>query len=430
MLDATMLPSTAQETVPLTKIKSTLTTIWQRQNEARRAEGKKELTRSSVMTLVAFSPDAKETAWLHDAIAGLTGQHPSRAIILADNRDGTVLQNNMATVEILTHSQDGTGAVGSEIITLPVPEGSRRNLAPLVTPLLLPDMPIFVWWSGGLPTRDETLASLLEIGDYSIFDSADFDNPNEDLVRLADLMTRRRQRQVTHAAFNDFNWTRIKPWRELAAQCFDPEGRGALLRAVDRVAIEYAVEAGEETCPFQAYLFAGWLASRLGWQQQSARQRANGRLVSEWTAPRTGQTVTVDITPRTVEKTSDWREISSATILRMQEDDSVGAVSYDQLDANSAVSLGALMRVTLTAHLGEMTATFDIARDGLSQQATSVTTLGKADPESRHSALDSYGEAALLHQQLTVFNYDHVYEDAILAARTLVSGLSHGGNGK
>jgi glucose-6-phosphate dehydrogenase assembly protein OpcA len=369
MLDATMIPSTAQEVVPLAKIKSTLTTIWQRVNEARRADGKKEMTRSSVMTLVAFAPDAKETAWLHDAIAGLTGQHPSRAIILADNRDGTTLQNNMATVEIQEHNLDGAGAVGSEIITLPVPEGSRRNLATLVTPLLLTDMPIFVWWSGGLPTRDETLSSLLEIGDYSIFDSADFDNPNEDLVRLADLMTKRRQRQVTHAAFNDFNWTRIKPWRELTAQCFDPEGRGTFLRNLDRVTIEYAVEQGEEACPFQAYLFAGWLASRLGWQAQHTRQRANGRLVSEWTAPRTGQQVVVDIAPRTVEKTSDWRESSSVTIQRMQMDDHAGAISNEHLAENSAVSLGAVMRVNLSARLGELTSSFDIARDGTSQQA-------------------------------------------------------------
>ncbi|MBA3824291.1 MAG: glucose-6-phosphate dehydrogenase assembly protein OpcA, partial [Ktedonobacterales bacterium] len=266
MLDATMIPSTAQEVVPLTKIKATLSTIWQRLNEARRADGKKELTRSSVMTLVAFAPDAKETAWLHDAISGLTGQHPSRAIILADGKQG-----DMATVEIRAHSLDGTGAVGSEIITLPVPEGNRRNLAALVTPLLLPDMPIFVWWSGGLPTRDETLYGLLELGDYSIFDSADFDNPKEDLIRLADLMVKRRQRQVTHAAFNDFNWTRIKPWRELTAQCFDAEGRGTFLRALDRVNIEYAVQPGEDACPFQSYIFAGWLASRLGWQPSTTR---------------------------------------------------------------------------------------------------------------------------------------------------------------
>ncbi len=425
MLDATMVPSTAQETVPLTKIKSTLMTIWQRLNEARRADGKKELTRSSVMTLVAFAPSAKETAWLHDAIIGLTGQHPSRAIILADGMSG-----DLATVEIRAHNLDGTGAVGSEIITLPVPEGNRRNLAALVTPLLLTDMPIFVWWSGGLPTRDDTLFSLLEVGDYSIFDSADFDNPSEDLVRLADLMVKRRQRQVTHAAFNDFNWTRIKPWRELTAQCFDPEGRGVFLRSLDRVNIEYAVESGEDACPFQAYLFAGWLASRLGWQQKSTRQRANGRLVSEWTAPRTGQTVIVDIAPRTVEKTSDWRASSSVTLQRMQMDDTAGPVTHDQLSEDSAVSLGAVMRVNLTARMGELTATFDIARDGTSQQATTLAHIGKADPESRHSALDSYGEAALLHQQLTVFNYDHVYEDAVLAARAMVSGQDHGGSGK
>ena len=429
MLDATMTPSKAQEVVPLTKIKSTLTTIWQRLNEERRATGYKELTRSSVMTLVAYAPDPTEAEWLHDAIAGLTGQHPSRAIILADGKAGTTL-NDLATVEILPHSVDGNGAVGSEIITLPVPDANRRNLATLVTPLLLTDMPIFVWWSGGLPTRDETLYSLIELGDYSIFDSADFDHPTEDLVRLADLMVKRRQRQVTHAAFNDFNWTRIKPWRELTAQCFDPDGRGAFLRALDRVSIEYAVEAGEEACPFQAYIFAGWLASRLGWQQHSARQRANGRLVSEWTAPRTGQAITLEIAPRTVEKTSDWREISSVTIQRMQADDATGPISNDHMAEDSAVSLGALMRVSLSAQLGELTASFDIARDGTSQQATTLSAIGKADPETRHSALDSYGEAALLHQQLAVFNYDHVYEDAVLAARTLVSGLDHGGSGK
>jgi len=44
--------------------------------------------------------------------------------------------------------------------------------------------------------------------------------------------------------------------------------------------------------------------------------------------------------------------------------DLAGAVTHEQLSEDSAVSLGAVMRVALSAHLGELSASFDIARDG------------------------------------------------------------------
>ncbi len=81
-------------------------------------------------------------------------------------------------------------------------------------------------------------------------------------------------RRKKASAFSDLNWARQAPWRELTAQFFDDRQLMPYLEGIDRVTIEYA--AGEEDQPAnaaQGHLFAGWLASRLGWRPLGAMGR-------------------------------------------------------------------------------------------------------------------------------------------------------------
>jgi glucose-6-phosphate dehydrogenase assembly protein OpcA len=59
----------------------------------------------------------------------------------------------------------------------------------------------------------------------------------------------------------DLNWRRLSAWQELTAEAFDPPSRRAALSEVDRFVLDY--EAGNAA---QAFLYLGWLASRLNWR--------------------------------------------------------------------------------------------------------------------------------------------------------------------
>lgn len=410
MILAPALPPKAQQDVPLDQVKNALHIMWNELNDSSRSQTQNDVLRSSVMTLVAYAPSADQARWLSDAIANLTGQHPSRAIILSMEPESRAAVPT-ATVSLVGHRLPNTNAlVGSEQIILHIPGPPSRRIASLVLPLLLSDMPIFVWWSGGLPPRDDVVLSLVELGDYSLFDSADFEMPEDDLVRLADLIQKRRRNLVNHAGFNDFNWTRVKPWRELTAQCFDPLPRRAFLNGIDRVTIEYARDG--DACPQQAYLFAGWLASRLSWRLLGSHRRANGRVIADFISTQSMGRIAVEIAPRGGLKTEDWRSISS--------------VAIDMQDAQTPpmLSLGALTHVEITSRLDQRQATFTIHRDeDLKHARTTAAISDQHNPEQRYAPLESLNAEELLHEQLTIFNYDHIYEDAVLAAKEVVQPL-------
>ncbi|MGH2524438.1 MAG: OpcA/G6PD domain-containing protein, partial [Anaerolineales bacterium] len=60
---------------------------------------------------------------------------------------------------------------------------------------------------------------------------------------------------------SDVSWARLASWRYLTAQTFDPPPVRAYLAQIERVQITYA-----EGSPVLAWLFGGWLASRLEWK--------------------------------------------------------------------------------------------------------------------------------------------------------------------
>lgn len=63
---------------------------------------------------------------------------------------------------------------------------------------------------------------------------------------------------------SDLNWQRIAPWQELTAEAFDPPEKRASIKDIDQVSINY-----EKGNPSQAFLFLGWMASRLNWKPVS-----------------------------------------------------------------------------------------------------------------------------------------------------------------
>ena len=57
-----------------------------------------------------------------------------------------------------------------------------------VAPLLVPDVPVFLWWKD-IPHYDDKLFNRLsEMADRVVIDSASFDQPHQDLLRLAEIL--------------------------------------------------------------------------------------------------------------------------------------------------------------------------------------------------------------------------------------------------
>ena len=132
-----------------------------------------------------------------------------------------------------------------------------HHVAPLVSALLLPDMPVAVWWIGDLPRDAHDYAeTLLEPADRLIYDSSLFEG-------FADLDLVSRIAEQTTTAPADLNWARIEEWRAATASLFDPLPMRQRLESIRTVRV---YSGGDDSfgATSEALFYVAWLQAQTG----------------------------------------------------------------------------------------------------------------------------------------------------------------------
>ncbi|MGZ8563044.1 MAG: glucose-6-phosphate dehydrogenase assembly protein OpcA, partial [Candidatus Limnocylindria bacterium] len=345
--------------------------------------------RASVLNLIVTVADSAAADRVVQTLLGLGVRHPSRALVLVPERGAGAAPLD---ARISTHCHDAIGGgdrVCYEEVVLVVRGDAAAHLAGIVTPLLIHDLPTHVWWPGDPPFSDPVFEQLVELSDRVLVDSADFGDLVGGLRRLANL--RRR------SGVGDLAWQRLSWWQELTAQFFDAPRFRRYLPNLSRLRIQYAVpstgaglhEAGEVSpgvaAPMaQSLLYAGWIATRLGWKRH-----------------------------RTLEPLSQ-----DGFRLRLEGKHEMVDLIVEPVTTDD-VRPGELLSVHLRS-LGETgAAEFIIDRDG--DDAMVATNADGMTALLRRVSMDTVREPELLSAQLTVDVVDRVYEDALRAAAILLS---------
>ena len=334
------------------------------------------VARASVLNLVVFATREGHARRAARTIADLAVRHPSRAVVILTDRGRTGGDGALGLYCRLA----GLGAAGQvsyEQILIRARGDSDASLASAIIPLLLPDLPVFLWWTGTPPLEETHFRALLALADRLIVDSADFARPDRTLPAIAAVARGGDGRY----GVTDFNWTRLTAWRDLVAQFFDVPAWRPFLGGVTGVRVGFAVDAdGREIHPSQALLLIGWLASRLGWLavERLAPSEAGGLLFAM--ARDEAGVIRMRVRPR-FERGMDEGDLSG-------------------------------LRIQTAA--GGREAEFVIKRIGTTLASTSVVIDG-ATVMSRVVALHRPDVSDLLGEELTIARSDAVYEDALAA---------------
>jgi glucose-6-phosphate dehydrogenase assembly protein OpcA len=335
------------------------------------------VARASVLNLVVFATREIHARRAAATIDELAARHPSRAIVVVADRER---EGRPPELEMHCHLPTPGGArqVSYEQILVRARGDADRRLVSAVIPLLLPDLPVFLWWTETPPLDAPYFDDLLGLADRLIVDSADFSRPDRTLPRLHAVA------RAGHGRYGltDFNWTRITPWRELTSQFFDVPAWRPFLDGITGVRVGFAVDAdGREIHPSQALLFVGWLASRLGWTALGslAPSEAGGLLFAMRRGD--GQEIQVRVRPRFM-RGLDEGDLSG---LRIQSTD------------------------------GERHAEFVVKRAENAGHATALVTIGGRGMAERIVPLGKPGVGDLLGEELTIARSDAIYEDALAA---------------
>jgi glucose-6-phosphate dehydrogenase assembly protein OpcA len=255
------------------------------------------LARAAVVNVVVFATREAHARRAARTISQLALRHPSRAIVvLTDRRPAASPSPGIELYAQLGGSAPVAGATTTyEQVLVRARGDAADRLLSVVVPLLVPDLPVFAWWTETPPIGQRHFEEVVSLADRLLVDSADFARPDATLAELARLCVVGPK----HCALTDLNWARLTAWRELLTQFFDVPAWRGLLPAIDGVRVSFAVDAdGREIHPSQALLFIGWLASRLGWQplERLAPSEAGGLLFGMRRAD--GAKVRVRVRPR------------------------------------------------------------------------------------------------------------------------------------
>ena len=226
--------------------------------------GRHVSARTSVMNLVVVARQQELGERAGETINRLSGRHPSRTLVVvsADSDGPPWLDARVQAYCILPRAD--APETCSEQIFLTAGGETGRHLAALVTPLLVHDLPVTVWWPGEPPLGSSAARELLAGSDRLVVDGSHWGG--DGLARLRDLAE--TDARFPRLAIRDFALVRQSRWREAIATIFDLPEFLPYLPYVRRIAVTYAThdESGAPgtTNVVKPLYHVAWLASRLG----------------------------------------------------------------------------------------------------------------------------------------------------------------------
>ena len=225
--------------------------------------------RTSLANMVVLAEDDETAAQASRVIEDLAAHHPSRALIVIarPSEDESRIETSLAAHCHLAPGLDQH--VCCEEVTLHVSGRAAFHLHSIIVPLLIPDLPVVVWWTGPLPAESHLIEELCGLADHFVVDSSRFTD-------LGDLSRMREVAALHDCAIGDLNYERLRSWRDLVERHTGAGGLGEWISSVKSAEIRFRQQAKQT--PAQAILFLAWLAVHCGWELDSATAGGSNRL--------------------------------------------------------------------------------------------------------------------------------------------------------
>lgn len=288
--------------------------------------------RASVLNLLVVTDD-ESAADVTESVSGLANRYPSRAIVLiTDPEDEESLDIQLSA---FCNIRGGGGAqVCAEQVTIHASGPPAEHVESFAGPLLVPDLPVFLWYPGEFSPFSPEFPGMAELADRLIIDSAaSGEDAASSLRKLAGMLD-----DEYVPAIGDLQWVALSPWRSLISDLFSSPERARKLEEIHEMEVLYG-PGGE--C--RALLLVGWLASALGWEPESVESHDGGRRM-EFSGPFGGITVNM----------SDGSPDARLRRVRLYTDDCSFQVSRhrDTSDANATIMRGGELLGERTVQLG------------------------------------------------------------------------------
>jgi glucose-6-phosphate dehydrogenase assembly protein OpcA len=379
-------------------VQAQLNELWRDVAEAAQAKGGSHaVTTAHVLNLIvrAESEDAAND-YIKD-MQLITGRHPSRVIIMiADAHADDMPVQAWVSIHCRLPPAGGRQVCAEQVSVMACGEAVRQIPAAVI-PILLSDLPVFLWWPRNTPFDEYLFKNLADSTDRLIVDSSTFENPEGTLSK----MSQRLKASWPKIACTDMNWGRLTPWREMVAQFFDSPILRPYLDRIGRVTVDCALSNRGGVNRAQGLFIAGWLASRLGWEPVAPTYELVRSEAGEGLPSTARLSMKMGKRPITILiNTGPWKS-----------EHTPGEIHGIKLEAFGEGGK-------------EPEATFSVGMsDKEDECANIVVEIKDAEPVVRAIQMDPLDRAELLDAELEVFSRDKVYDEALEMVGTFIRGI-------
>lgn len=270
--------------------------------------------RACAMTLIALVEESGAGADVHETVAGIMPDYPSRAIVV--RVDGAALEIDAHASAFCWKPFGRRQQICCEQIDFRTSRERLADVPSVLRGLTVPNLPVVLWVrSPGLLELDGFL-EMAELADKVIVESRGEQNWRRLANQVGALL-------ASGKAAADLAWTRITRWRELIAQIFEDEALAGRAGAIRKITVSHS---SPEPGPAATYL-AAWIRLCLGgspetrfrvsprtvtWQIQEVRLEGPGIDVGLYRAERG----LVEIRAGSITSCALFRQLREADLLR------------------------------------------------------------------------------------------------------------------
>jgi glucose-6-phosphate dehydrogenase assembly protein OpcA len=232
------MPATA--TLDPEQILHELSQLWT--SMAKQPEDASGVLRACALTLLVLAEESDDPAAIGETLGALMQEHPSRAIVIRARASGEKMLSSRVFAQCwlpFGHRRQ----ICSEQVEITVSSDHLEEVAAIVLPLIVPDLPAVLWCRAPDLLAQSGFPRLAGLVHKLVFDSAKLPDPGVTLRSLSGQPT----------ILGDLAWTRLTPWRERIAQAF--EGRLDSLARIERVDVTFSCEEAGMSCRY----LAAWL---------------------------------------------------------------------------------------------------------------------------------------------------------------------------
>src|SRR5262252_4880878 len=172
----------ALQTINIDALERQLTELWK---DAGANGDQAGVTRACVLNLLVYVPAGPAEREVDDLLIEVTSVHPSRAFLIASDPTSDASAISAWVASRCSIVAPGSKQVCCEQVTVKARGTQVSELPSAIEPLILADLPVFLWWRAQPPFREKVFRRLIGMSDRLIIDSASFADPRHDFEELA-----------------------------------------------------------------------------------------------------------------------------------------------------------------------------------------------------------------------------------------------------